>query len=37
MAAPTDAQKVECERLLDECTCDKLGNGDLAACGLANP
>ncbi len=32
---PNDAQKQECERLLDECTCDKLGQGDLAACGLA--
>ncbi|MEZ0314601.1 MAG: hypothetical protein ACAI38_22760 [Myxococcota bacterium] len=35
VARPTEAQKAECERLLDECTCDKLGQGDLAACGLA--
>lgn len=37
VASPTEAQKAECERLLDECTCDKLGQGDLAACGLAIP
>lgn len=35
VGTPTDAQKAECERLLDACTCDKLGQGDLAACGLA--
>lgn len=32
---PTKAQEELCQHLLDECTCDKLGTGDLAACGLA--
>lgn len=32
----TDAEKERCETLLDECDCDKLEQGDLAACGLAD-
>jgi hypothetical protein len=31
-----DKQKDQCADLLDSCTCDKLADGDLAACGLAH-
>ena len=34
-SAPSTAQLECCEGLLDTCTCKKLENGDLAACGLA--
>lgn len=32
----TDAEKERCDKLLDRCDCDKLKQGDLAACGLAD-
>ena len=33
--AAEKAVALACQALLDDCTCDKLERGDLAACGLA--
>ena len=32
---PTKEQMERCEALKDDCTCEKLAAGDMAACGLA--
>jgi hypothetical protein len=33
----TDEQNDRCSELMDGCTCTKLEDGDLAACGLTEP
>ena len=35
VSAPTEAEEDCCVRLQETCTCDKLGAGNLAACGIA--
>ena len=32
-----EKQRNECNQLIDTCSCSKLAEGDLAACGLAQP
>jgi hypothetical protein len=35
VSAPTSAEEDCCIRLQETCTCDQLGDGNLAACGIA--